>query len=421
MDSLKYYKLDEEMKFLKTIKVEEFRALLDSFPRLKSEEELVSIDESFNRIISRDIISNIDVPHFRKSRMDGYAVIAEDTFGAEEDNLIELELIEIIQAGDLPQKKLNKAQSSYVATGAAIPESANGVVMVEYTERQAGNVSISRAITPGTHIIEIGHDIKKGETIVRKGSLIDLATMGILASCGIKKVWVLTQPSVSLISTGNELVSQDVDQLEIGKIYDVNSIVLKKAIKNTGVKVDFLGIIDDNPEDLKKAIDSSLEKSDIVILSGGTSKGEGDLAPKILEDYTDIEILIHGVKIKPGKPIIFAKLKKKIIFVLPGYPTSALSCFYVFIDNFLRKMSGYPLRERFSKEMYIGERIYSTVGRHEFKAVQIREEDGMKRIFPIKTGSEAISTMFYADGYIEIDELESIIEKGEIKRVYFFQ
>ena len=167
-------------------------------------------------------------------------------------------------------------------------------------------------------------------------------------------------------------------------------------------------------------MENALENSDIIILSGGTSKGEGDLGPRVLEDYNDIEILIHGVKIKPGKPIIFAKLKKKIVFILPGYPTSALSCFYVFIDNFLRKMSGYPLRERFSKEIEVGERIYSTVGRHEFKAIKIQENEGEKKIFSIKTGSEAISTMFYADGYIEIDELESIIERGDKRRVYFF-
>ncbi|MFW9773328.1 MAG: molybdopterin biosynthesis protein, partial [Candidatus Thorarchaeota archaeon] len=129
---------------------------------------------------------------------------------------------------------------------------------------------------------------------------------------------------------------------------------------------------------------------------------------------------VHGVKIKPGKPIIFAKLKEKIIFILPGYPTSALSCFFLFIDNFLRRMSGYPLRDRFSKELEIGERIYSTLGRHEFKAVQMQEVDGKKKIFPIKTGSEAISTMFYADGYIEIEELESVIEKGDKRMIYFF-
>ena len=222
------------------------------------------------------------------------------------------------------------------------------------------------------------------------------------------------------MSTGNELVSQDIQELEIGKIYDINSIVLKQAIENSGVVVKFLGVIKDNFNELKNAIDRALESSDIVILSGGTSKGQGDLAPRILDEYKDLDILVHGVKIKPGKPIIFAKKKQKLIFILPGYPTSALSCFYVFIDNFLRKISGYPLREKFSKKMEIGERIYSTVGRHEFKAVKIEEDSGIKKIYPIKTGSEAISTMFYADGYIEIDELESIIEKGDQRTVFFF-
>ncbi|UCD00416.1 MAG: molybdopterin molybdenumtransferase MoeA [Promethearchaeota archaeon] len=408
------------MKFLKTISVEEFRNILESIQKITTEEELVNIEESFNRVISRDITSNIDVPHFRKSRMDGYAVIAEDTFGADEDNLIELELIETIQAGDIPQKKLNNNQCSYVATGAAVPKNSNGVVMVEFAEVDDNKVLISKAVTPGTHVIEIGHDIKKGEIIVKKIVLIDLATIGILASCGIKEFWVYKQPKVSLMSTGNEIVSQDIKELEVGKIYDVNSVVLKKAIENTGARVKFLGIIKDDYNDLKNAMDKALKNSNIVILSGGTSKGEGDFGLRVLEEYNDIEILIHGVKIKPGKPIIFVKLKEKIIFILPGYPTSALSCYYVFIDKFLRKMSGFPLRDKFSKMMEVGERIYSTVGRHEFKTVKIQEEDGQSKIFPIKTGSEAISTMFYADGYIEIEELESIIERGDKRRVYFF-
>lgn len=409
------------MKFLRTISVEEFRTILNSIEKITPSDELVSLEDSFKRIISKDIVSQIDVPHFRKSRMDGYAVIAEDTFEAEEDYLVELKLIDTIKAGEIPQMKLKTGQCSYVATGAAIPDNSNGVVMVEFTEKLINNkILISKAVTPGTHIIEIGHDIKKGDIIVKKGKLIDLATLGIFASCGIRDVPVYEKPIVSLISTGNELVNQDTKELEIGKIYDVNSILLKKALENTGVHVNFLGIVRDDYEDLKNAMDTALENSDIIILSGGTSKGEGDLGPKLLEQYKDIEIQVHGVKIKPGKPIIFAKLKEKIIFILPGYPTSALSCFYLFIDNFLRRISGYPLRDTFSKELEIGERIYSTLGRHEFKAVQMQEEDGKKKIFPIKTGSEAISTMFYADGYIEIEELESVIEKGDKRMMYFF-
>ncbi len=408
------------MKFLKTISVTEFKTILESIPKLNFKEEVITIEDSFNRIISRGIVSSIDVPHFRKSRMDGYAVISEDTFSADEDTSIEFELIETIQAGEAPQKTLKNGQCSYVATGAAVPLNATGVVMVEFTEKQGNMVLISKAIPPETHIIKIGQDIKKGERIIERGSLIDLATIGIMASCGIKELWVYKRPEITLMSTGNELVSQDTQELEIGKIYDINSIVLKKAIENTGAQVKFLGVIKDNFIELKDAIDKALQNSDLVILSGGTSKGQGDLAPQILEKYNDLEIFVHGVKIKPGKPIIFAKKKDKLIFILPGYPTSALSCFYVFIDNFLRKMSGFPLREKFSKKMEIGERIYSTIGRHEFKAVKIKEEDGVKKIYPIKTGSEAISTMFFADGYIEIDELESILEKGDQRTIFFF-
>ena len=408
------------MKFLKAIQVEELKKLLNSIPKIVPEEEIIPLEEGFNRVVYRDIISDINVPHFRKSRMDGFAVIAEDSFGAEEDNLITLNLIETISAGDSPLKKIEKGQCSYVATGAAIPDNANGVVMVEFTEREGDKVTISKAITPGTHIINIGHDVKKGDIICKEGSLIDLPTLGLLSSCGISQVSVYRKPIISLISTGNELLTHKTQKLEIGKIYDVNSIVLKKAIENTGANVKFLGIIKDHFEALNNIINKALKDSDIVILSGGTSKGEGDLGPQVLETYQNVDILVHGVRIKPGKPLIFAKLGQKILFILPGYPTSALSCFFVLIEDFLRRMSGYPLKEKESKELEVGERIYSTVGRHEFKTVKIKEINGIKKIFPIKTGSEAISTIFNADGYIEIEELESIIEKGDKRRVYFF-
>ncbi len=408
------------MKFLKTIRVEEFKKILNSNVKLDLEEEILSLEDSFNKVVSRDIRSNINVPHFRKSRMDGYAVIAEDTFAAEEDNIISLELIETIKAGDIPQKELKSGLCSYVATGSVIPKSANGVVMVEYTEKEGNNISITKAITPGTHLIDIGHDIRKNQIICKKNSLIDLPTLGILSSCGINQVPVYKKPIVSLISTGDEIVPHNVKQLDIGKIYDVNSIILKRAIENSGAVVNFLGIVKDNYQGLKDKINNALKNSDIIILSGGTSKGEGDLGPQVLENYENIEVMVHGVRIKPGKPLIFAKLNNKIIFILPGFPTSALSCFYVFIENFIRKLSGYPLKEKKSKLYEVGERIYSTVGRHEFKTVKIQDENGVKKIFPIKTGSEAISTMFYADGYIEIEELESIIEKGDIRQVFFF-
>jgi molybdenum cofactor synthesis domain-containing protein len=408
------------MKFLQTIKVEEFKTLLDSIPKIKLKEEIVPLEEAYNRVLFEDVVSPIDVPHFRKSRMDGYAVIAEDTFLAEEDNLIELKLIETIPAGEKPHKALFKGQCSYVATGAAIPKNADGVVMVEFSEKVGEKILISKAITPGTYIIEVGHDIKKKEIIVKKNRLIDLSTLGVLASCGIKEVLVYKKLKVGLISTGNELVSDNVRELDIGKIYEVNSKFLNQAIENTGASVEFFGITKDDFDELKRAIDIALDYCDIVIMSGGTSKGEGDLGPKVLEEYKDKEIMVHGVRIKPGKPIIFTKFGSKMIFILPGYPTSALSCFYVFIENFLRKNTGYPLKETYSKQLEVGERIYSTIGRHEFKPVQIKNVNGVKKIFPVKTGSEAISTMFYANGYVEIDELESIIEEGEKRRVYFF-
>jgi len=408
------------MKFLKAVSVDKFRELLKDISRLELGEEELQLEEVFNRRVARDIKSPIDVPHFRKSRMDGFAVRAEDTFGAEEDNLIPLHQVDSIEAGDVPQKKIKEGECAYVATGAAIPEGGDGVVMVEFTDKNNGKVLISKAVTPGTYIVEIGHDVKKGDTILKKNSLIDLPTLGILSACGVKSVPVYKKPRVSLMSTGNELITHDVEELEMGKIYDINSVVLQQGIKNTGASVNYLGIAKDDFNELKEKIERGLNEGDIVLLSGGTSKGEGDLAVRVLDTFDNIEVQVHGVKIKPGKPLIFAKLEKKMIFILPGYPTSALSCFYVFIDDFLRRLSGYPLRGKTAEELEVGERIYSPIGRHHFKAVQVKSIDGTKKLFPIKTGSEAISTLFYSDGYIEIEELEEIVEKGDKKTFYTY-
>lgn len=408
------------MKFLRTIPVSELKQILNNIPKISFKEEMINLQDSFNRVLSKEVKSQINVPHFRKSRMDGYAVIAEDTFGAEEDNLIDLKLIEIINAGDKPEIGLHKGECAYVATGAALPENANAVVMVEYSEKEDDIIKISQAVSPGTNIVKVSHDVKKDSVVCKKDTFIDLPTIGILASCGIGKVPVYSKPLVSLMSTGNEIVSLDIEELPIGKIYDINSIMLKKAIENTGARVNFMGIIKDKFNELKTNLNQAIAKNDIIILSGGTSKGEGDLIPQILESMVDIDLMIHGVRIKPGKPLIFSKLRNKILFVLPGFPTSALSCYFVFIENFLRRMSGYPLKDANSVIMEVGERIYSEVGRHEFKTVTIKEINGEKQLFPIKTGSEAISTMFNADGYIEIEELENIIEKGDKRRVYFF-
>jgi molybdenum cofactor synthesis domain-containing protein len=262
--------------------------------------------------------------------------------------------------------------------------------------------------------------VRRGDIIIEKDTLIDLPTMGILAACGITTVQVYKKPEISLMSTGSELVTHEVSELEIGQIYDINSIILKQAISNTGSKVNYLGIVKDNFDELKHKIEQGFSQSDVVILSGGTSKGEGDLGVRVLDTFENIEVQVHGIKIKPGKPLIFAKLQNKMIFILPGYPTSALSCFYVFIDDFLRRLSGFPLRTKNTEELELGERIYSPIGRYHFKAVELREVDGVRKIFPVKTGSEAISTLFYSDGYIEIEELEEIVEKGDKKVFYTY-
>ena len=381
--------------------------------------EEVDLFNAVNRILAEDIISGVDVPPFDRSKMDGYAVKSEDTYDAEEDNPITLKIIDSIKAGAYSTKELKNNECMEIATGAPIPKGANAVVMVEYTEVDNNkNVKIYRPVSPHENIQYCGSDIMAGELLLRKDTPLSPRDIGALPSIGRSNIKVYKETTeqekskinIGLISTGNELINPD-GQLSLYKIYDVNTYTIASSIIEKGWDFKFYGIVKDNEEDLKNSIKNALQdNNDIIILSGGTSAGVGDLTSKIIEELGG-EILIHGIKIKPGKPTIIGKIDNKLIVGLPGYPTSCLTIFDVLFNEKGNTITGlFPIRYMSSK------------GRTEYLPVSVIKGDKDNNnyiIYPITKGSGAITSLTYADGYIVINENKEILE-NETVEVHLF-
>ncbi len=396
------------MRYLQLCTIDYAKKIVrESIKELEDFEE-VNLFEGINRILGEDVFSNVDVPPFDRSKMDGYAVKAEDTYEAEEDNPITLEVVDSVKAGGFSDIEIKNGECIEIATGAPIPKGANAVVMVEYTERIGNRVKIYSAVSPHENIQYCGNDMMAGELILREGMKLSPRDIGALAAVGKGKIKVKKNLSIGLISTGNELINPD-EELKPYKIYDVNTYTLASSIKEKGWDFKFYGIVGDNKEDLKNSIKNALNE-DVVILSGGTSAGVGDLTSTVIQELGG-EILVHGMKIKPGKPTIIGKVGKKLIVGLPGYPTSCLTIFDVLfedVDGNKKTISAnFPIR------------YLSAKGREEYLPVSVvKGQDGYSA-YPITKGSGAITSLTYADGYIVVDENKEVLE-NEVVEVHLF-
>lgn len=383
--------------------------------------ENVSLKSACGKVLSENVEAFLDVPPFDRASMDGYAVKAEDTFKAGEASPVKLTIVGRIKAGARSDIEISSGQAVEIATGAPIPLGANAVVMVEHTISENGWVKIFKPASPYENIMPAGSDISIGETILRKGVTLTPREIGILASFGAAEVHCYKKPKVAIFSTGDEIISPS-EPLENGKIYDINSYTLCCAVNECGCEPLFLGVIKDYVSDLTSKLRKGLETADLVIVSGGTSAGVGDLLYNVIDKLGEPGILVHGISIKPGKPTIIGLNKGKLIFGLPGYPTSALIIFDIFVKPVLMKMAGLePVENIQVVNASMGEKVFSSEGRKEFTLVNLVEKnDGTYLAFPITKGSGAITTLAQADGYIEIPENKVILEKNEKLEIKLF-
>ncbi|MFC1943284.1 gephyrin-like molybdotransferase Glp [Chloroflexota bacterium] len=374
--------------------------------------ETVNIDDASGRVLAEDVVADLSVPSFDRAAMDGYAVKAEDTFGSGQLKPKTLELVGELHAGDTPSKTVNTGQCIQIATGAMMPDGSDAVMMVEDTETENGRIKIFKAVMPKGNVGKMGEDIKKGESVLKKGSLLDAGKIGVLASQGLKQVKVYQQPTVAILPSGEEVVEIG-KELRPGQLYDINSHTVASVVKANGGIPLRLGVVGDTREDIRKKVSEAL-KNDLVVVSGGSSVGERDLLVGVLEGWG--EVLFHGLQVKPGKPTLFAIVEGKPMFGMPGYPTSCLINTYLFLMPVVRKMAHLPPRRGETVEARLGQRVSGSVGRKQFLTVKI--ENG--EVLSAFKESGAITSIAEADGYIEIAQNIDLLEKGEPVTVTLF-
>jgi molybdenum cofactor synthesis domain-containing protein len=379
-------------------------------------EEKVRFSGAISRVLSRDVVSEMDNPPFDRAMMDGYAVIAGDTEGASSSTPVELKLVGDVAIGDYPTITLKKGDAVTIMTGAPVPKGANAVLRIEDSRKLEDSVEVLEHIPAGKDISKRGEDVKKGEVLLKKGRVLKPHDLGVLAATGNLMVWVRRRPQVGVVSTGSELVEPGKD-LRPGSIYDINTYTLSTLVEEVGGYPIIQEIIRDDEEKLEKLLGSDY---DVLILSGATSVGEKDFVPEVIKRHG--AVLLHGVNIRPGSPAGFGIVKGKPIFMLPGFPVSSIATFEHFVAPFIQKMLGRDISPRHSiVEGVLESAVHSQQGRVDFVRVKIHSNDENLIVSPITAkGSSLITTLSRADGYILTGEDKEILEPGEKVKVYLF-
>jgi molybdenum cofactor synthesis domain-containing protein len=377
-------------------------------------EDEVSLLEAYNRVLRENVVSALDIPPFNRSTVDGYAVKAEDTFGAEENQPVTLKVCGVVNVGEQPKISVGEGEAAEIVTGAPIPEGADAVVMVEDTESSDVELSVFRAVTKSENVMKKGTDIQKGETVLKAGQVLGASEIGVLAALGLTKVKVFKVPVVAVLSTGGE-VTEPGKELPAGKIYDINAYSLSTAVRESGGTPVYLGVVPDDKAELRKALEHALASADIVLTSGGVSVGPRDLTPQIVDSLGEPGLLVCGIAVKPGKPTTVALIGKKPVFSLPGHPTSALLLFHLLARPVVQIMAGRPATEVKTVKALATTRMFSAKGRRTFVMVKLkRGKSGSLVAEPVETGaSGAITTLAKADGFVEIPENQQFIDAAE--------
>lgn len=370
--------------------------------------EEVSVYECQGRVLAKDIVADCDVPEFDRSAVDGYAVIAEDTFGASQSNPIILKLVSEIEIGKVADVKIKSGEAVRVYTGSAIPENANAVVMLEHTREENGIVQVFKSVAPYKNVVRKGEDLKKGEIVLRRGEILQPQDAGVLASLGFKSVEVYKKPRIAVISTGNELLDLG-EKREVGKVYNSNAPMICNALAELGFKAFSLGIAKDDIREIEEKFFEAL-KFDAIIFTGGTSVGTHDLVPEVVSRHG--EIVFHGVAMRPGMPSAFGIVEGRPIFMLPGSPTACFLALNTFVIPALYRMMGIRILERKGsrKRGILQARVASEVGIRSY--VRVLWENG--KVYPTRiSGSSILSSLVKSNALLVIPEDVEGYEEGE--------
>jgi len=384
--------------------------------------EEVPLLEAYNRVLAKSVVSALDVPPFDRATVDGYAVRAEDTFGAEENKPVKLVIRGAVSIGEMPCVKVARGVVAEIVTGAPMPEGADAVVMAEDTVRKGNSVSISVAVVKAENVMKVGSDIGKGGTVLRAGQVLGSREVGVLAAVGLARATVYRVPSVAILSTGGE-VTEPGKKLPAGRIYDINAYSLGAAVLECGGKPVFMGVSPDERVKLRKALCRALASADVVVTSGGVSVGSKDVVPQIVDSLGRPGVVVSGIAIKPGKPVTVAIADGKPIFSLPGHPASALLVFHLLAKPIIAAMAGREEPEGLKIKAIAGMRMFPAKGRKTFVMVRLRrEKSGGLVADPVESGgSGAITMLTRADGFVEVAEDVQFVDAGETVTVRLFR
>jgi molybdopterin molybdotransferase len=375
--------------------------------------EVVPLDEGLDRVLAEDIIAGVDVPPFERSAVDGYGVRARDTFGASDYNPIPLTLKGEVLPGRWLDVALGATEAVRIMTGAPLPVGADAVVMAEYAEEEGSRVHILQPISPFKNVGRVGEDIRRGEVVLRRGRKLRPQDLGVLASIQRAQVPVYRRPTLALIITGNELVEVSAP-LRGCQIVDSNSVTLSGLARRLGAVPVRKGIIRDDYQHIKAAIQQAAE--DVVIVTGGTSVGAEDFAPLIIQELG--ELVVHGVAMRPSSPVGFGFIQQQPIFLIPGNPVSALVAFEAFVGPTLQRMQGLTPAYPYARvRAQLTRKIASAIGRVDFVRVRFTEAG----VEPLRvTGASILSSTTRADGFVIVEKNSEGLDEGQEVEVYVY-
>jgi molybdopterin molybdotransferase len=406
-------------EFLRVITADQLIGLLGGFPRLRSER--IPLDAALDRILSEAILASEDLPEGARSTVDGFAVRAEDTFGASDSLPAFLEIAGAVSMGTMPNFEILAGQAAQIPTGGFLPQGTDAVVMVEYTNLAGSNsIEVTRPVTVRTNVLEKGEDARRGEVLLPSGKRLRSQEIGFLASLGITEVGVYRKPRVAIISSGDEVVPIE-RKPKLGQIRDANGHAVAALVRACGGDAIVLDIVPDNADLLKGAIITGLEKADVVALSGGSSVGTRDLMVDAVSAVSGVETLAHGVAIRPGKPTLLARQGDKAIVGLPGHPVSALIVAQVFLAPLLRYLQGCELEKGPSGHRMpatLATSLHSTIGLEEYVRVRLEKNAAGEYVaHPVFGKSGMLSTMVKADGIVLVPMNAEGLAKGSVVEI----
>jgi molybdopterin molybdotransferase len=381
------------------------------FPRAGTEK--IPLTDALGRVLAQDIVSDINLPDFTRATMDGYAVRAASVFGASEANPAYLTVKGTVRMGESPEFSIAPGECARISTGGMLPPGSDSVVMIEHSQvLDTALIEVYRSLAPGQHVIEAGEDIRKGERILFKGQGIRPQESGLLAAMGKERVEVYKKPVIAIVSTGDEVIPVS-ESPGPGQIRDINTYTLSDLVREAGAIPISFGIIRDNYDMLLKTCREALARSDMILVSGGSSVGVRDFTVEVIAALPDSGILVHGISISPGKPTILAKVGNKAFWGLPGHAVSAMVVFSVVVKPFVTHICGMDNRQKvFNIPARLSRNVSSSQGRTDYIRVKLVEKEGEFWAEPVLGKSGLIHTMVKSDGLIAIGLNTEGLDKG---------